>query len=162
MYWPLACRKAAVCIQLKYLCDWHLGCKLSLMNFLGEVRAQACDSGLPTPHLKGRDRKGGERDSPWIKHLLFPPNLHRLPAVNRFPLYTSSHFFCISLSLHPEEKLRKVKKWTETNGWLQRKTSNWMHSNICQLANTLVRSFKVKKTSSFTNQPQGFPTTWIQ
>lgn len=30
------------------------------MNVLGEVRAQACGSRLPTPHLKRRDKKGGE------------------------------------------------------------------------------------------------------
>lgn len=71
------------------------------MNFPSEVRAQACDSGLPTPHLKRRDKRGEGwgllgGGTPRIKppktsqHLLFPPNLHRLPAVDWVPLYTSS------------------------------------------------------------------------
>lgn len=69
VYWPLARRKATVHSNRLQsakvsVCDWHLECKWGLMNFLGEVRAQACNSALPTRHLKRRDKKGGRETHP--------------------------------------------------------------------------------------------------
>lgn len=51
----------------------------------------------PTSEKKRQKEGRGRLDSPRIKpppasqHLLFPPNLHRLPTARQFPPYTSSH-----------------------------------------------------------------------
>lgn len=74
------------------ICDWNPECKWSLMNFPGEVQA----SRLPSPHLKGRDKRSKrDGDSPPNKtsrHLLFPPKLHWRPAASPSPFTQARNY----------------------------------------------------------------------
>lgn len=105
------------------------------MNFLGEVRAQACDSGLPTPHLKGRDKKrGGERltlnKTPSVPTKPAPtPRCQPISSLNKltFLLYL---FISSSRREAPEGKEMNRNQWLTATKNL--KLNAFKHLSACK------------------------------